>query len=154
MVDLMITEWEGIGRLLIALGLGLAIGAERTARGGNVGLRTYGLIALGASVFVVASLLVSQEYVDATNFDPLRVAAQIVVGVGFLGAGVIYTNATNVTRGLTTAAGMWVAAAIGMAAGFGLYTVAAATTIFVIFTFSTLQTIEYRYLKKINKDNN
>src|SRR3989344_5921386 len=154
MYDIVITEWEAIGRLLIARGLGLAIGIERTQAGGQAGLRTYGLVALGSASFVVISTLVTRQYSGATNFDPLRVAAQIVVGVGFLGAGGIYTNATNVTRGLTTAAGMWVAAAIGMAAGFGLYTVAAATTIFVIFTFSTLQTIEYRYLKKINKDNN
>jgi len=149
MYDIMITEWEGIGRLLIALGLGLAIGVERTASGGQVGLRTYGLVALGAAVFVVTSLLVSQNYINTTNFDPLRVAAQIVVGVGFLGAGVIYTN-HEITHGLTTAAGMWVAAAIGMAVGFGFYLAAAVATGLVIFTFATLQTVEDRYLRNKN----
>src|SRR3989338_5053290 len=138
MYDIVITEWEAIGRLLIALGLGLAIGIERTQAGGQAGLRTYGLVALGSASFVVISTLVTQQYSGATNFDPLRVAAQIVVGVGFLGAGVMYTNREG-THGLTTAAGMWVGAAIG-------------TTLLVIFTFGTLQRVEDRYLR-YKKDN-
>jgi len=151
MYDIVITEWEAIGRLLIALGLGLAIGIERTQAGGQAGLRTYGLVALGSASFVVISTLVTQQYSGATNFDPLRVAAQIVVGVGFLGAGVMYTNREG-THGLTTAAGMWVAAAIGMAVGFGFYSAAIATTLLVIFTFGTLQRVEDRYLR-YKKDN-
>lgn len=141
-----ITEWEIIGRLVIALGLGLIIGAQRTRAGGRVGLRTYALVSLGAATFVGVSILVAQQMLGFGNFDPLRVASQIVVGVGFLGTGVIFTQGSTV-HGLTTAAGLWVAAAIGMAAGYGLYTVAFAVSLLAVFTLAILLHIEDRYIR-------
>jgi putative Mg2+ transporter-C (MgtC) family protein len=141
-----VTEWEIVGRLVIALGLGLIIGAQRTRAGGRVGLRTYALVSLGAATFVGVSILVAQQMIGFGDFDPLRVASQIVVGVGFLGTGVIFTQGSDV-RGLTTAAGLWVSAAIGMATGYGLYTVAFATSLLVVFTLAILLRVEERYIR-------
>ena len=143
-----ITEWEMVGRLIIALGLGLIIGAQRTRAGGHAGLRTYALVSLGAATFVGISLLVTEHIFGGIDFDPLRVASQIVVGVGFLGTGVIFTQGSDV-RGLTTAAGLWVAAAVGMAAGFGLYTIACAVSLLVVFTLAILRHIEERYVRPL-----
>lgn len=141
-----ITEWEMVGRLIVALGLGLIIGAQRTRAGGSAGLRTYALVSLGSATFVGISLLVTQYVFGGVDFDPLRMASQIVVGVGFLGTGVIFTQGSDV-RGLTTAAGLWVAAAVGMATGFGLYTIATTVAFLVVFTLAILRRIEERYVR-------
>src|ERR1043165_5096849 len=102
-------------RLLLAVGLGGAIGLEREFRRKPAGLRTNILIALGASLFTMVSLALAH---DGGTSD--RVAAQIVTGIGFLGAGAIMRTGRNV-HGMTTAATIWVNAAVGMAAGAGLY---------------------------------
>lgn len=138
-------EWELMGRILFALLMGLLIGIQRTRTGATAGMRTYALVSLGAALFVVTAGMVSAMYTGPINFDPLRVAAQIVVGVGFLGAGVIFTHGRDIT-GLTTAAGLWVAAGIGMASGFGLFGMAAFTTLLTIFTLEVLYHVEERYV--------
>ncbi len=111
-VDLMI-------KLAVATLLGGILGLEREIHGRPAGLRTHLLVSLGAAAFMVMSPLVASMSKDFQG-DPGRIAAQIVTGIGFLGAGAIVKEGINI-RGLTTAACLWVAAAIGMASGAGLY---------------------------------
>ena len=106
--------WVIIGRLALAAALGMVIGVERTYRAKTAGIRTHFLVALGSALFMI----VSRYGFDGAG-DPGRVAAQIVSGIGFLGAGTIIMQ-KHVVHGLTTAAGMWVAAGIGMASAAGL----------------------------------
>lgn len=115
-------------RLLLAAVLGTAIGYQRKRAGKPVGIRTYVLIALGAALFTVVSI-----FGFSGVADPSRVAAGVVVGIGFIGAGVIFRGpqAGEVT-GLTTAASMWAAAAVGLAAGAGLYLISAVATLLIV----------------------
>ncbi|PIU21588.1 MAG: magnesium transporter MgtC [Candidatus Diapherotrites archaeon CG08_land_8_20_14_0_20_34_12] len=120
----MLSESELIWRLSLSLIVGIFFGLERelSKRGqGYAGLRTHALVALGSTVFTLASLSFEG------NVDPSRIAAGIVTGVGFLGAGVIYKG-QNYVKGLTTAANIWTVSAIGMVIGMGLYTIAAYAT--------------------------
>ena len=142
-----LTTAEIIIRLLIALLLGTAIGTERVIAGKTAGMRTYALVSMGAALFVVVSLVVGQNLSFSAGFDPLRMASQIIVGIGFLGAGMIVLHGNQVV-GLTTASGIWVAAGIGMASGFGLYLPALIATILTLLTLSGLWFLEHR-LKKI-----
>lgn len=142
-------EYEMVIRLVVALVLGALIGVERVHAGKSAGMRTLGLVALGSALFIVVSELVIDEYgiVDA---DPLRVAAQIVTGIGFLGAGMIIFKEDHISN-LTTAAGVWVAAAIGVATGFGLFTLAISVTTLVIITFSLMLNVENFLKRKFEK---
>lgn len=142
------TEFEMIMRLVLALVLGALIGVERVHAGKSAGIRTLGLVALGSALFIIISESVLSGY-SGVDADPLRVAAQIVTGIGFLGAGMIIFKEDRLSN-LTTAAGVWVAAGIGMAVGFGMYSVAIAVTLLVIITFSLMLQLEI-YLKKIFK---
>ena len=126
-------------RVVIALALGLIIGAEREFRGHPAGLRTMALISTGSCMFTALGLI--PEF--GKTVDPTRIAAQIVTGVGFLGAGSILRQ-NEAVRGLTTAASIWVAASIGMAVGFGYYTVALFTTILVGLVLIGLKPFEDR----------
>jgi putative Mg2+ transporter-C (MgtC) family protein len=119
------TELEMVLRLLLAAALGAAIGYQRERAGKPAGLRTHILICIGAALFTVASI-----YGFGIDADPARLAAGIVAGIGFLGAGAIIRNREHVS-GLTTAATIWAVAAIGLAAGAGLYIVSVATTAIV-----------------------
>lgn len=112
-------------RVLIAAALGVILGLERQFSNKDAGLRTYALVASGSALFTVLSI----EGFDAA--DTSRVAAQIVTGIGFLGAGLIFRRGVNV-QGLTTAAGLWSVAAIGMAAGTGLWGLAIVVTVIVL----------------------
>lgn len=114
-------------RLVVALLLGGAVGIEREWRSKDAGFRTHFLVAVGSALFCV----VSQYGFDMQVKDSSRVAAQVVSGIGFLGAGTIIFQ-KNVIRGLTTAAGLWVTAAIGLACGSGMYVPAAMVTLMVI----------------------
>ena len=116
-------------RLFVALLLGGLIGVERDYRSKDAGIRTHFLVALGSALFCV----VSQFGFGVDLKDSSRVAAQVVSGIGFLGAGtIIFQKDKNVVRGLTTAAGLWVTAAIGLACGTGMYVAAAISTAFVL----------------------
>ena len=115
-----------VGRLALAAALGMVIGLERTYRAKTAGIRTHFLVALGSALFMI----VSRYGFDGTG-DPGRVAAQIVSGIGFLGAGTIIMQ-KQVVHGLTTAAGMWVAAGIGMASAAGLYAIAVIATVLAL----------------------
>lgn len=116
-------EVEMVLRLLLAAVLGASLGYQRTRAGKPAGLRDYTLICVGAALFTVASL-----YGFGGIADPSRIAAGIVAGIGFLGAGAIIRREEGLVAGLTTAATIWVVAAIGLAAGAGLYVVSAVTT--------------------------
>jgi putative Mg2+ transporter-C (MgtC) family protein len=143
---------EALLRLLIAAGLGGAIGLERELRDHEAGFRTHLLVSLGACVFTLVSAYAWSDWTfsqkTGTVFDPTRIAAQIVTGIGFLGAGAILRNEADV-RGLTTAASTWVVAAIGMAAGFRLYVVAVAAAVMVLASLVIVRVIERRLLNRV-----
>jgi len=120
-------ELEMILRLLLAAALGAIIGYQRERAGKTTGVRTHGLICLGAALFTVASI-----YGFGSATDPARVAAGVVAGIGFLGAGAIMHREGGLVAGLTTAATIWVVAGIGMVAGAGLYLVSAVTTVLIL----------------------
>jgi putative Mg2+ transporter-C (MgtC) family protein len=122
-------EWvEMILRLLLAAALGAGIGYERERRGKAAGIRTHILISTGAALFTLVSI-----YGFDGVADPSRVAAGVVAGIGFIGAGVIFRGMSGGrVAGLTTAASVWVSAAIGLAAGAGLYLISAVATIVAI----------------------
>ena len=149
------TEWEGILRLAIAAGIGGAIGFERETLDKSAGLRTHMLVCMGAALFMVASILLAHEFADGpqvSQVDPTRIASTIVTGVGFLGGGIIFKNEQRV-RGLTTAAGLWVAAAIGMAVGAGFYITAIGGGVLALIILVVLRQVEERMdLKSIASD--
>lgn len=137
--------------LAIAMLLGMALGVERFIAGKTAGMRTYTLISMGSALFVIISNIVTSTFVD-TNFDPMRIAAQIVAAAGFLGVGAIF-HKDNQVSGVTTAAGLWVSAGVGMACGFGLFSIAITVTILTLFTFIVLWAIEKQLAKlKIHKE--
>ncbi|MBP6857645.1 MAG: MgtC/SapB family protein [Candidatus Pacebacteria bacterium] len=126
--------------LVIAMALGIAIGLERFIAGKTAGMRTYTLISMGSALFIIISQIVASQSLSY-NFDPLRIAAQVVAAAGFLGVGAIFQK-NNQISGVTTASGMWVAAGVGMACGFKLYNLAITVTILTLFTFIVLWFIE------------
>jgi putative Mg2+ transporter-C (MgtC) family protein len=119
-------ELEIVLKLILATGLGLIVGFEREVHRKPAGLRTHSLVCLGSALFTITSL----SFVGA-NVDVSRVAAGVVAGVGFLGAGMIFKSDDRI-RGLTTAAELWVLAAIGIAIGLGYYFAAIATAVIVL----------------------
>lgn len=136
-----ITTTGAVGKMLLSLVLGAAVGYERKRRGQIAGVRTFALISMGATLAMILSIYVPQEYLGLKNGDPGRIAAQVVTGIGFLGAGAIIQMKGSV-RGLTTAAGIWMVAAIGMAVGAGLYAVAIVSTILIFFTLILFERYE------------
>lgn len=130
-------------RIIAALVLGLLIGVERVRAHKTAGPRTYGLVAMGAALFVVSGQIM-EELGTGMN-DSLRIAAQVVAGIGFLGAGAIMFRDNHVT-GLTTATGLWVAAGIGIACGFGFYTLATIATVATVITLTILWKIEDKFI--------
>ncbi|MCB1888718.1 MAG: MgtC/SapB family protein [Rhodocyclaceae bacterium] len=136
-----------LGRVLAAAVLGGLIGLERDKHGRAAGLRTHLLVSLGAAVFTILSAKIPGR-ADGLGFvaDPGRIAAQVVTGIGFLGAGVILKTGRDV-RGLTTAACLWTAAAVGMAAGAGQHGVGVVTTVVALLALILLKLVEHRYAK-------
>ena len=150
-VELSAGHMEFLLRLLIAALLGALIGFERDIHGRAAGLRTHLLVSMGAAAFVILSLLISSvggpaQRVGAASPDPGRIAAQVVTGIGFLGAGAIIKEGLTI-RGLTTAASLWVVAGIGMASGAGYYRIAAAATAIAIVSLVWLKYLERFYQK-------
>lgn len=124
-MDLVFPHAAMLGRIAIATVLGAAIGYERERAGKSAGVRTHGMVALGAALFTAVSM-----YGFGDRGDPGRMAAQIVTGVGFLGAGAIL-HTRGAVSGLTTAASLWVTAALGTAVGVGMYLMSLETAAFV-----------------------
>jgi putative Mg2+ transporter-C (MgtC) family protein len=140
-----ISNWEIALRLLTAAALTGAIGLEREFRERSAGLRTHILVGVGAALFTLVSAYAWSDFIfdrsKGTAFDPTRIAAQIVTGIGFLGAGAIIRQGLSI-RGLTTAAGLWVVAAIGTAAGAGFYAAALITTAIVFVALGPFRWLE------------
>jgi putative Mg2+ transporter-C (MgtC) family protein len=128
-------------RLLVALALGAIVGLERERQERAAGLRTVTMVSLGSCLFTIIGAY------GFANTDPSRVAAQIVTGIGFLGAGTIFLR-KDLVRGLTTAATIWAVAAIGMAAGTARYFEAAFTTLLILAVLMVLKPIEKRFFKR------
>ena len=128
-------------RLLLSGVLAGVIGYERERHGRAAGFRTHILVGVGSSLVMLTSLYLMDVLHGQADFDPTRLAAQVVSGIGFLGAGTILRSGTSV-RGLTTAASLWVAAGIGLAAGAGFYMGAAATTGIALVTLFALGPVE------------
>ena len=133
-----------ITKLLLSLLLGALIGIERRRKGQIAGLRTFALISMGATLAMLISIYIPQEYMGLKNGDPGRIAAQVVSGVGFLGAGAIIQMKGSV-RGLTTAAGIWMTACIGLAVGAGMYLISIITTLLIIFILVSIERMEQRH---------
>jgi putative Mg2+ transporter-C (MgtC) family protein len=138
--------FDYILRILVGALLGGAIGLEREYRAKEAGFRTHFLVALGSSLFTVVSAYGFTYIIPSPHspVDPSRIAAQIVTGIGFIGAGTIIFQ-KHIVRGLTTAAGLWVTAAIGVAAGVKMYALAAASTVMVLIGLEALNFL-IRYL--------
>jgi len=134
--------WEFAAKIGLAALLGGVVGAERERTGKWAGLRTHMLIAVGSALLTDLSILVGIRYAQGSNaWDPGRIAAQIVSGVGFIGAGTIIQS-RGAVHGLTTAAGLWVASAIGMAVGGGFYTEAVLTSLALLLILTVLRPVE------------
>lgn len=146
MNEFFIENGELIIKLFIALVLGMLIGVERIFVKKEAGMKTHALVALGSALFVLISQELFAIYGDSVNFDPSRMASQIIVGIGFLGAGSIIFQDSQV-KGLTTAGGLWVTAGIGVACGFGMFSLALISTFFVLSIYILLSFFE----KKIEK---
>jgi putative Mg2+ transporter-C (MgtC) family protein len=132
-------------RLAVAAGLGGAIGFERELRERQAGLRTHLVVSVGAALFTLVSAYAFRNF--GTKVDPTRIAAQIVSGIGFLGAGAIIRQGLSV-RGLTTAATLWLVAAIGMASGAGYYDGALIATLGALFTLGPLRILAYKFIRR------
>lgn len=152
MNQILLQNSEVILKLILAVGLGLLVGAERffVHRGEGAGMKTHAMVSLGSAVFVLISEFLVQKYMNFPGFNPIMIPSQIIVGVGFLGAGSIMVYGSQL-RGLTTAGGLWVMAATGMAVGFGFYSLAIITTLLVLLILILINMLE-RPIKKITEE--
>jgi putative Mg2+ transporter-C (MgtC) family protein len=140
-------QWELVARLVFAALLGSAIGLERERLSWAAGLRTHMLVCVGAALFMIVSAYAFSDVIgDHVVLDPSRVAAQVVSGIGFLGAGAILARG-EVVRGLTTAASVWSVAAVGLAVGGGLYVPAIAATVIILIILAGIKPIEKRFIR-------
>jgi putative Mg2+ transporter-C (MgtC) family protein len=142
-------DWNLIIRLLVAAGLGSIIGADRERLAWAPGLRTHMLVCVGACLFMIVSAFGFSDVLGtrAVILDPSRIAAQVVSGIGFLGAGAILVRG-EVVRGLTTAASLWSVAAIGLAVGGGLYVEAVAATIVIMVILAGIKPLEEHFQQR------
>lgn len=130
-------------QLVLSMLLGSIVGFERRRRGQSAGVRTFSLIAMGSTLAMILSIYVPQRYEGALDGDPTRIAAQVISGIGFLGAGAIIQMKGSI-RGLTTAAGIWMVSALGMAVGCGMYLIGILATALILFILVLLERIEHR----------
>ncbi|QVK19548.1 MgtC/SapB family protein [Mycoplasmatota bacterium] len=138
---------ENVFKILIAAILGGLIGLERGNKNRPAGLRTHTLVSVGACIVMITSFDIFERYHHLGNFDPARLGAQVISGIGFLGAGTIIRNGINV-KGLTTAASLWVVACIGLTVGSGMYLISISAAIIVYFTLFALGNFELRHMMK------
>lgn len=140
---------EVVFQLILATIFGALIGLERGIKRKEAGLQTYSLVTLGTCLFTIISFELFNIFFAKTgiSFDPSRIIMAIAVGIGFIGAGVIFRQASGVI-GLTTAAGLWTVAAIGIAVGVKLYFLASFTTFLALFILAGLGLLEEKFLKK------
>lgn len=139
-------EFQMMIRLLAATGLGAIIGLEREFNGKEAGFKTYTLVCLGSALMMFLSIEMYEVYKGVTTVDPGRIAAQVVTGIGFLGAGAIIRSQQGGIRGLTTAAGIWAMCGVGLACGMGLYRPAIFTTFLVLMVFVVFSRVQRNML--------
>lgn len=147
----MIAWWDMGLRLLLAAVLGAVIGINRGRLEWAAGLRTHMLVCVGSALAIIVSAFGFSDVLKQPNvmLDPSRIAAQVISGVGFLGAGtILFLQREQVIRGLTTAAGLWAVASVGLAAGAGLYVAALMTTALLWAILALLKPLEQRYLRR------
>lgn len=130
-------------RLILSMLLGMVVGAERKRKGQIAGIRTFALISMGACLAMLLSIYVPQVYLGLKNGDPGRIAAQVITGIGFIGGGAMI-HMKGAVRGLTTAAGIWMTAIIGMAVGIGMYLCSIGATLLILLTLVTFEQYEKR----------
>jgi len=133
-------------RIVLAMGIGGIVGWEREKSNRPAGLRTHMLVAVGAAVVMLIGEMSLEKYADLTTMDPTRLGAQVISGIGFLGAGTILRDGISV-RGLTTAASLWVVACLGLAAGGGFYEAAVIGLVAIILTLTIFEQLEKRFTK-------
>jgi putative Mg2+ transporter-C (MgtC) family protein len=152
-----ISDGNIVLRLAIAAMLGAAVGFERELRDREAGMRTHLLVALGSCLFTLVSAYGFHEFLanggNVVRADPSRIAAQIVTGIGFLGAGAIIREGLSV-RGLTTAGSLWVVAAAGMACGAGFYLAAVVATALTLIALGPLRIIAHRLVERFRQEEN
>jgi len=140
-----INNLDAIIRLILSCALGSLVGYERQSRNKSAGLRTHILVSLGSCLIMILSIDLHRSFNGPSGGDAARLAAQVISGIGFLGAGSIMANKKGFTvTGLTTAASLWVVAAIGLATGAGYWVIAATTTLLVYITLTGLSRLEQR----------
>jgi putative Mg2+ transporter-C (MgtC) family protein len=142
-----VDDYTTVIRLVVSVVLGGIIGFERQHRGKTAGLRTHILVCLGSCLVAILSLNLYSDVEGKTNADPARLAAQVVSGIGFLGAGAIMKEGPTI-KGLTTAASLWVVASVGLAAGVGAMVGAVATTVLVVVALEVLPRIDRLYASR------
>lgn len=147
-----LTQLDWLIRLILAGVCGYAIGYERNSRSKNAGTRTHLIVALSAALMIIVSKYGFMDTISThgVNLDPSRIAAQIVSGIGFLGAGMIFVHNQSV-NGLTTAAGIWATSGIGMAIGSGLYFIGIVATLLILL-FQIILHQNYRWIKSATSD--
>lgn len=151
LVSMDVNIFNAMWRLLLSMILGAVVGAERKNKGQIAGIRTFALISMGACLAMLLSIYVPQEYMGFKNGDPGRIAAQVITGIGFLGGGAMIQMKGSV-RGLTTAAGIWVTAIIGMAVGVGMYGVSVGATIMILVVLVLFERYEkWRGMGQVSK---
>ncbi len=138
------TFLEIIKRIICAFVLGAIIGLEREKKRRSAGLRTHILVCMGSSLVMLVSLYMYELFRDKVPLDPARIAAGVITGIGFLGAGTIIRSQEGI-RGLTTAASIWISSAIGLAVGCGFYEAGLIVTLLAFLTLSSLKTIEKKF---------
>src|SRR5215207_5108505 len=141
-----LSDIEAIQRLAVAMVVGATLGIERERLDRPAGVRTYMLVVEGACLFMICAILLNEQLVAAGGFsDPGRIASTVVQGIGFIAAGVILTTGKEVI-GLTTAAGLWVATALGLLIGAGFYLIAVVAAIATLVALVALRHFELRFL--------
>lgn len=140
------TDTTALIRLLIALVASAILGIERTRKLRPAGMRTYMLVCIGACSTMLGGLYLYETF--GPGFDPARMAAQVISGIGFIGAGTIMVTPRQKVKGLTTAAGLWTAAGVGLAIGIGFYEAAIVSTLAIFVIMSLMQIIDAQVQKK------
>ncbi len=151
---------EVVWQLVVATLLGAALGFERSLAAKHAGMRTYALVSLGSCLFTVVGVIASFQYSLFSSVSPLALAGFVIVGIGFIGSGfsAMREEAGHNHIELTTATGIWLAAGVGLTVGFGLYSIALASTVLGILIFSTLakveRTLRLRWGSRYSETNN
>ncbi len=145
-----VTPVNAIARLILSAVLGSVVGAERKHKGQIAGIRTFALISMGACMAMLLSIYVPQVYLGLKNGDPGRIAAQVITGIGFLGGGAMIQQ-KGAVRGLTTAAGIWITAIIGMAVGVGMYYSALGATALILLVLMGFEW--YEHTRRVGQEN-